>query len=309
LKVTYIKDVFLPDNSLEWMQNYAQIPYGLVCDDLLHVYFSSRETRDSVGNFKSYTGLVRLDLENDFRVYDVSQEPLLDLGSSGSFDEYGVMPGSVVKKSDSEFVMFYCGWSRPLNFPYKWSIGIAESQDGLRFKRKSEIPLDLDSGRDLFACPMVYGENDMEMYYLSSEGWVSENGRVESLYLVRKATSIDGLNWKTTSHSVVEKTYDLECQTSPSVFVINGHRFMFYSYRHATEFRNNPSKNYRTGLAREKLDGVWEKSGPVEFLHKGEIRFDIAYANVFEYSGSSYVLYNLSEGFGTSGIFLGKIGI
>ncbi len=309
MKVTYIRDVFLPDNSLPWMQDFAQIPYGLVCGDLLHVYFSSREIRDSVGNFRSYTGLVRLDLENEFQIYDVSSEPLLHLGSNGSFDEYGVMPGSVVKTSDSKFLMYYCGWSRPLGFPYKWSIGVAESPDGLSFKRQSKAPLDLDPGRDLLACPMVYGENFLELFYLSSEGWVNENGRLESIYLIRKATSTDGTNWKTTNHSVLEKDYDLECQTSPSLFEINDNRYMFYSYRHATEFRKDSRKNYQTALARENLDGEWEKLGPVEFFHKGEKRLDIAYANVFRYGKELFVLYNLSEGFGTSGIFLGRIEI
>ena len=82
---------------------------------------------------------------------------------------------------------------------------------------------------------------------------------------------------------------------------------MLYSYRHAVNFRDDPQQNYRTAWALETSDGKWEKKGDVVFEHENEERTDIAYANVVNYLGVNYVLYNLAQGFGTSGIFLGVI--
>ncbi len=307
MRVRQIKKLFSPDNSLAWMQDYAQIPYGLINGNSLYVYFSSRSKQDINGNFKSYTGLVCFDLLDNFNLNYISQSPIIELGSKDSFDEFGVMPGSVIKHSNNSFEMFYCGWSRPQTKPYRWSIGSAMSTDGLSFFRNSPNPLTLSEDEDLTACPMVYSGETVKMYYLSSESWIKHKGRFESVYLITEASCHDSKTWVSSKKYLISKTYDLECQTSPSVFLKDGFNTMMYSYRHAVNFREDPRQNYRTAWAVEKSDGVWDKRGEVVFEHENNERTDIAYANVFNYLGVNYVLYNLTQGFGTSGIFLGVI--
>ena len=302
-----LKKLFSPDNSLAWMQDYAQIPYGLVNGNSLNVYFSSRSKKDINGNFESYTGLACFDLLDDFKLTYVSQNPIMELGKKDSFDEFGVMPGSVVKYSANSFEMFYCGWSRPKTRPYRWSIGSAESADGVNFSRISYKPLSLSENEDLTACPMVYKGQNTRMYYLSSEGWVKRDGKFESVYLIRDAVLDESERWNPRGRNIVTKSYELECQTSPSLFLNGGSQHMLYSYRHALNFRTDPNQNYRTAWAIESSDGNWEKRGDVVFDHENNERTDIAYANVFNYLGVNYVLYNLTQGFGTSGIFLGII--
>lgn len=302
-----IKKLFSPDNSIPWMQDYAQIPYGLVNDELLHVYFSSRSKKDMQGNFQSYTALACFDILNNFKMTYLSHNPIIKLGEKDSFDEFGVMPGSVIKHSANSFEMFYCGWSRPKNRPYRWSIGSAESTDGLNFSRISNDYSSLSEKEDLTACPMVYQGQTTRMYYLSSESWVEINGKFESIYLIRDAIFDKSQGWIPHKKYIVPKSYNIECQTSPSLFTKNGARYMFYSYRHAVNFRVNPSHNYKTAWAIESSEGNWQKGGDVIFEHEKEERTDIAYANIYSYLGVNYVLYNLTQGFGTSGIFLGVI--
>lgn len=302
-----IKKLFSPDNTLSWMQDYAQIPYGLIDGDTLYVYFSSRSKRDEGGNFKSYTGLLCFNLLDNFRLNFISQNPIIDLGEKDSFDEFGVMPGSVIKRSEDWFEMFYCGWSRPDTKPYKWSIGSANSTDGFSFTRRSPKPLNISEDEDLTACPIVYNGEIVKMYYLSSESWVIHKGKFESVYLITEASCDQSENWVSVGKKIIPKTYELECQTSPSVFLKGGCKVMLYSYRHALNFREDPEQNYRTAWAMEASDGTWERKGDVVFEHENEERTDIAYANVFNYLGVNYVLYNLTHGFGTSGIFLGVI--
>jgi hypothetical protein len=307
MRVKLVKKLFSPDNSLPWMQDYAQIPYGLVDGNSLYVYFSSRSKRDAGGNFKSYTGLVCFDLLDNFRLNFISQNPIIGLGVKDSFDEFGVMPGSVIKHSANSFEMFYCGWSRPKTKPYQWSIGSATSNDGLSFSRNSPYPLTLSEDEDLTACPMVYKGEIVKMYYLSSESWIKHKGKFESVYLITEANHYQSETWVSSKNYIIPKTYELECQTSPSLFLKDGCKTMLYSYRHAVNFRDDPQQNYRTAWAVETSDGKWEKKGDVVFEHENEERTDIAYANVVNYLGINYVLYNLAQGFGTSGIFLGVI--
>ena len=307
MKVKMIKKLFSPDNSLSWMQDYAQIPYGLVNGQILYVYFSSRSKKDAYGNFKSYTGLACFDLLENYKMTYLSQSPLVELGEKGSFDEFGVMPGSVVKHSEDSYEMFYCGWSRPQNRPYRWSIGSAKSSDAINFSKVSPNPLTLSENEDLTACPMVYKQESSKMYYLAGESWVNHGGRFESVYLIKDA-NLDQLDrWRPGGKNIIPKSYELECQTSPSLYSIDGSQYMFYSYRHALNFRVDPDQNYRTAWAVKSDIGTWEKGGDVVFQHENNERIDIAYANVYSYLGANYVLYNLTQGFGTSGIFLGII--
>ena len=48
--------IFKPDTSKKWMQSHAQVPYSVIFESFVRVYFSTREAQDSFGQFKSYSG-------------------------------------------------------------------------------------------------------------------------------------------------------------------------------------------------------------------------------------------------------------
>ncbi len=90
----------VPDRP--WMAEFAQAPAALVLDDVVRVYFSCRPAADSRGQYVSYGAYVDLDRSDPSRVVRIANRPILDLGSIGSFDEFGTYPISVIRDGDDD---------------------------------------------------------------------------------------------------------------------------------------------------------------------------------------------------------------
>src|ERR1700746_3653345 len=94
-----------------WLKEFAQAPAALVFSDFVRVYFSCRPPADANGQYVSYSAYVDLDRKDLFQVRAVSEKPILELGGSGCFDEFGVYPVSVLRQG-SEVRAYYGGWTR-----------------------------------------------------------------------------------------------------------------------------------------------------------------------------------------------------
>ena len=84
------------------------------------------------------------------------------------------MPGSVVKRGNNEWWLYYAGWSRSVSVPYRWSIGLAISTDGgNHFEKYGEGPIMNTSYNDpyLLAAPRsIFFDNDKwHMLYGSAD--------------------------------------------------------------------------------------------------------------------------------------------
>ena len=245
--------LFDPTGRFPWMASHAQVPFSLAFEDCLRVYFSTRDAGDHLGNFKSYSGYVDLDPKNFSEILRVSSEPVLPLGGSGSFDEFGSMAGSVVRHGDG-FFLYYCGWQRMASVPYSWSIGLAYSDDGVSFEKVGKGPILGPTMKEpyLQACPIVFKDLEAQwhMFYLSGLDWLIDSfGKYESRYVLMHATSSDGINWNRNGVPVLSDVLEDECQTSSSIIFKDGLYHMFFSYRSGTDFRNNASRSYRIGYA------------------------------------------------------------
>jgi hypothetical protein len=188
----------------------------------LRVYFSCRSKPTPEGQFVSRAAFVDLDREHPTTVLDVCDRPVLELGGPGDFDQFGTMPGSVVRDGD-RFLMYYCGWARRLGVPYNWAIGVAISTDGgLTFKRHGRGPVVGPTNAEpyLQACPVVRkrADGDWIMWYLSGLEWIEHKGRMESVYVLTAARSTDGFHWRRDGKPIIPTKVDKECQTSPAVF-------------------------------------------------------------------------------------------
>ena len=246
--------IFDPKNRYDWMQQYAQNPNVLVMEDRLRVYFTCRPKRQADGLCVSYTGFVDLDKKNPAEVMYVHPYPVMELGQLGDFDQFGIMPGSLVKiEEKGEIWLYYVGWTRLQAVPYKWAIGLAISTDeGYTFKRYARGPILASTFNEpyLQACPRVWRQNvnEWSMWYQSGVEWHKYEGHMESVYITMHATSNDGIYWQRDGIQVIPSVVDQECQTSASVFEYGGHYHMLFSYRYGTGFRN-PERGYRIGYA------------------------------------------------------------
>ena len=235
-----------------WMQVQAQNPFVVVMDGFIRVYFNCRANQNNDGKNISYAGFVDLDKTDFHTILQISSEPILNLGVKGSFDEFGVMSGSVINIKNS-YYLYYCGWTRMLSVPYNWAIGLAISNDGGKSFIKQGIgPVIGASNTEPYlqaGCSTIMKINDIfHLWYTSGIKWIETDTKPESVYQIMHATSLDGINWDRNGLPIVQSVVENEAQASPSIINLNGIWHMVFSYRHSVNFRNK-ERGYRLGYA------------------------------------------------------------
>src|ERR1700722_7458239 len=103
-----------------WMATHAQNPLP---EDLgngkVRVHFASRDSQN-----RSRAGYFECSMENPLQILNISKTPLLDLGELGTFDDSGVMPSSILSIKGRKH-LYYTGWSRTVDVPFAFHIGLA----------------------------------------------------------------------------------------------------------------------------------------------------------------------------------------
>lgn len=243
--------IFVPDGRYGWMQSHAQNPSVLILEDRLRVYFTCRPRKDRDGNVISVTTFIDLNKQNPTEIIYVHDRPVLPLGGLGTFDQFGVMPGCVLRVGN-EIWLYYVGWLRCQGVPYNHAIGLAISDDdAVEFRRVDRGPLFGRTLKEPFLqnSPFVLRRSGIfHMWYSSGIEWIEHAGRMESIYVLMHAKSHDGIRWERESVPCVPYVVDYECQTNPSVIEIDNRFHMWFCYRYGLDFRN-AERGYRIGYA------------------------------------------------------------
>src|SRR6267378_1231744 len=289
--------IFVPDGRYEWMQSYAQNPSVLILGDRLRIYFTCRPNRDSTGNFASLTTFVDVDKRNPGDILRVHDRPVIPLGGLGAFDQFGVMPGSVLRVAD-EVWLYYVGWSRCLGVPYNHAIGLAISRDGgTVFQRLGEGPIIGQSLKEPFIqnSPFVTRyEDTYHMWYSTGTRWIENDGRKESIYVIVHATSADGIEWRREATPCIPFRVADECQTNPSVIECEGRYHMWFCYRWGVDFRN-AERGYRIGYAWSSDLQTWHRDDEIGALGPSGEGWDaqmVCYPRVVRTDGTTYMFYS-----------------
>jgi hypothetical protein len=297
-----------------WLKEFAQAPATLIFDDFVRVYFSCRPPADNEGKYVSYSAYVDLNRTNLLEVLRISEEPILDLGKRGTFDEFGTYPTSVIRDG-KDVIAYYGGWTRLESVPFDVSIGVAKSTDnGKTFKRIGDGPVLSSSIHEPFILsgPKIRRFNNKWcLFYIAGTKWIPNNGRPEPVYKIRLAFSSDGLNWnKVNRNLIANKVEDDEAQASPDVFIMNGRYHMFFCYRYSLNYRGKEN-GYRIGYAVSDDLVNWERNDEMAGIEISESGWDdemISYPHVFELDGSFYMFY-LGNQVGRFGFGLAKLEI
>jgi len=168
--------LFAPPENLNWMKTHAALPVVQgIDDDLYRVYFSGRDSRN-----RARIGFFELEMGDGERVLNVSETPVLDIGSLGAFDDNGVTCSWVLDHEGVTY-LYYTGWGLGVTVPFYLCTGLAVSSDGdKKFHRVSAAPmLGLhETDPYLNASPCVLIENGLwRMWYVSGHRWeMTENG-------------------------------------------------------------------------------------------------------------------------------------
>jgi hypothetical protein len=293
--------IFCPNAHYDWMRSHASLPIAeRLNSSVLRIYFG---TRDASG--RSQIGWIDTDANEPRRISGISQVPLLPLGEPGTFDDDGIMPSWLVNHRGRKY-LYYIGWNRQVNVPYRLSIGLAVSEDGRSFAKYSKGPVcDRSIDEPFFnTAPCVLLEGPVwRMWYVSCTGWEMVEDRQEPRYHIKYAESSDGLYWKKTGHVCIDYDDAAEAIGRPCVFKDGPLYRMFYSYRRLRNYRTDRTCSYRLGYA-ESSDGVnWKRNDAETGIAPSASGWDsemMEYCFLYRHGSELCMLYN-GNGFGKTG--------
>jgi hypothetical protein len=294
--------IFIPNHQFDWLLDRAIAPIcDLISDDLLRIYFSSRDLKG-----KSTPIYLDTNPEHPEKIISICGEPVLEFGPQGTFDDNGILVSSIVNNGNDKYI-YYVGWNPRVNISYHLSIGLAISSNGGPLKKVSIGPiLDRSFHEPYFnTAPFVLKDKkNWKMWYVSCIGWKTIKNNPEPIYNVKYATSEDGISWNRTGKvAIATNIAEDEAVGKPFVFIENDIYKMIYSYRYSIDYRTDPTKSYRLGYA-ESADGEnWtrldDKVG-IALSKEGWDSVMMEYASSYEFRGKRYLIYN-GNGFGESG--------
>jgi len=309
LKWKKLGNIFDPadHDTAPWMHEYAQLPFPLEIDgNILRVYFATRPQKGNDLQYISRSGYVDLNKNNVNQILNISKEPILDLGGTGTFDEFGCMTSSFIRYR-GEIFAYYTGWTRMQSVPYSMAIGMAKSEDGgTMFKKISEGPILGITYMEpyLLSGPIVKRINrKWHMWYLTGTKWVLYDRKFEPVYKIAHATSRNGIDWNRDGRSVIPSIYEDECQVSFALFHFQDIWNVIFAYRRPVDFRENIINSYRLGYAWSTDLVNWQRDDSLSDLDVSQSGWDsemLAYPQVCELNGRVLLFY-CGNNFGFNG--------
>lgn len=294
-----VRRVARADGAIGWLGDFtgsACVVGGHRRSTDVEVLVTGRDAKN-----RSLIGRGQLDLDDPASQILFETEPVLGLGSLGAFDENGVSYPCAVSAA-RETRLYYTGWMPTVNTPFQNHIGAAVLTEGGSFERISRAPVLDRTDADHLALGSCYVLADGDrwlMWYTSWLAWGERPGEPKHTYVIKVATSADGLVWDRADIVCIDIEQPGEHSISrPSVVKAGGVFHMWYCTR---------GDNYRLGYA-VSGDGLrWTRHdellqlGPLDTWDSDEQ----CYPHVFERGGRLWMLY-CGNGFGREGLGLAR---
>ena len=286
------------------MFSHASVPIvRRILGDDVEVYFSTRNRKQEGSISKLVFNLQTL------KIKFVSDQPLLEKGQLGCFDDSGVMGSCIVKLHDRE-LLYYIGWNLGVTVPFRNAICLAElTEEHGVFNRKFNGPvLDRTKDEPHFCASncVILDEGIYKIWYLSCTSWETlPSGRLRHRYHIKYATSKDGINWSRNGDVAMDYASPEEYAISaPRVIKEYGIFRMWFSSR-GSKF----SDTYKIRYA-ESIDGLnWRRYDEAITFSGSSESWDSemqCYPFIFDANGKRYMLYN-GNGYGLTGFGLAQL--
>lgn len=179
------------DNT--WKHSSALTPTPLVLEDRVRVFAGLRDVSGV-----SRIGFVDLNLQDPTSIIGVSENPSLDIGQPGMFDDNGVILGDVFFRGE-ELWMYYVGFQLVDKVKFLAFTGLAISTDmGQSFSRLQETPvLDRRPNAAFFnAIHSVKLIGDcLHVWVGAGSSFIEIDGRSFPSYTVKHLISTDGISF------------------------------------------------------------------------------------------------------------------
>jgi hypothetical protein len=291
--------IFCVDGKLDWNKSHAQVPVVDVLADRLRVYYA---TRNIIGI--STISFIETEKNNPSKVLYVHDKEILPRGKPGTFDDSGLMPTCILNVGNKKF-LYYIGWTKKVNVPYHNSIGLAVSDDGINFKKAFEGPVFTTNQYEPYfngTAWIMQINGIFKAWYLSCIRWEEIEGKQEPFYNIKYAESLDGIFWHQKGITAIDLLPGEGGLASPTI-ILNGDKYlMWFSYRSASNYRNNIQSSYKIGYA-ESTDGInWVRKDNMSGITVSKEGWDsemICYPYIIFNNG--YQMFYNGNGFGRSG--------
>jgi len=285
----------LDTSRATWAATHAALPaLEPLGDGRWAVYLSLRDP-----DGRARVGRTVLDMRGTPALAPLDADPVLDLGTLGAFDDSGVTTSCLVAHGEARY-LYYTGWSRGVTVPFYLAAGVAVSQRGGPFVRRSAAPLLDRSPADLFltASPFVTIEDGCwRMWYVSATEWRATAAGPRHYYNIRYAESADGIDWSRDGRICLDYR-DAEEHAFARPWVVRDPD----AYRMWFAVRGN---RYRIEMAESPDGNRWTRHGDasLEAAPEGWDSGMVEYPCLFDWHGERYMLYNGSD-YGRTGVGL-----
>jgi hypothetical protein len=301
--MTWLKigQIFSTDKNFDWMWSHSANPVPYILNEekgIVRVFFTCRNKIN-----ESHIGFVDIDFYNDFKILNLSEQPIISPGKLGQFDDNGTAMGYLILK-ENRFYLFYLGWNLRVSVPWLNTIGLAisDSIDG-EFKKISLAPIMDRSNEDPFSISypsILLDDGKYKMWYGSNLSWGKYQNEMQ--HVIKYAESEDLILWKRTNEIHIGLQNKNEYALSKPWVMKDGDLFkMWYSYR-----ANGNISNYRIGYAESSDSKQWIRKDNEACIDVSPGGWDcemICYPSVFKLKAKTYMLFN-GNGYGKTGFGL-----
>jgi len=290
--------IYKPTGDLWWARTHAMIPTPtLLNENTIRIYLSSCDDLNV-----ARVGYVDIDSNNPENIIQISNEPVLDVGKQGTFDDNGVLACSIIDVSDKVKYMYYAGFELSNKIRYRILTGLAISNDGGEtFTRYQKVPVLERSSNELYfrGGPFVIRENDkFKLWYVAGSDWMKVHDKLLPVYEIKYLESSNGYHWPAEGKPCISIDRDDEHGFGrPFLITHEGKYKIFYSVRRKS------IGQYRLGYA-ESSDCInWVRKDEEVGLDVSDRGWDseaIMYQSVISIKDKTYAFYNGND-FGKTG--------
>lgn len=295
-----IGQIFNPSGQFYWVKTHGMLPVvDHVEGDIFNIYFSGRDASNI-----SRIGNITIDIKRPLEILKISENPIVDIGLLGSYDDNGTSPTCLVN-FDKKKYLYIMGWNKGSKVRAAEVSGLAISKNsGLTFERYSKAPIldrtDSEPYTILVVSSIIIEGGIWRMWYDSADYWIDET---LPRYNIKYAESTDGIHWQRNGLVSVDYQYENETRVSrASVIKFDNIYRMWYCYAIG-------SGGYNMGYA-ESIDGYKflrkDENVGIELSPSGWDSEMLCYPNVFSHNGKIYMVY-CGNGYGRTGFGLAEL--
>jgi hypothetical protein len=292
--------LWAPDGRRPWAQSHAMLATPVYLEGRIRLLLGVCDA-----GTVSRVGWIEVDGRDPTRVLAVAEEPVLDIGEPGHFDDNGVNPCSAVTLPDGSVRLYYNGYQLQTKVPYTLFAGLATAPRGdADFTRWAPTPVfERGPSEPIFrTAPFVRRRDDApgwEAWYIGGAGFHFVEGRRQPRYSLHYATSEDGLHWPSKGRELMAPEGDEIGFGRPWLVRAGAADWrMWYAIR--------SPRGYAMGYATSTDGQAWTRRDAEAGLDVSPGEWDgdmLCYGAVEHINGAVYMFYN-GNGYGRTGLGL-----